>query len=300
MSTIETASPIEKKVSEKKSFLEKADDAVDILRRNRSLFELKRSGATTKQAIETTALDLSESDDQNLTESEKNLFGVIAHLGSFVTSDRVIEEIIEESEGQRLSRDDYDEVAYRKTHDLIPFNHALKELINTDSSSTKDQLDAGLTRLYMRLYYPDDPLVRQADVYDMHDQKLMRQISGDVLARISNNSNGMRHEIAAESMLAALGYHYEYEISPEEDSHGIDMYVYIDDAWVSIDVKSTQMSAEKELTKRKKSHAVWTGLEQADFKGAKGDQVNGTRIPFDIAYSHADSFVNRIRAVAQR
>jgi hypothetical protein len=285
---------------EKKPFLEKADDAINVLRQNRSLFEMKRSGATTTQAIETTALSLAESEDQNLSQSEKNLFGVIGHLGSYVVGERIIEEITEENSQGQMSRSEYEEMKYIKINNLIPFNHALKELINTDSSLTKDELDAGLTRLYMRLFYSDDPMVKYADRHNTHDQKLVREVSRDTLERISVSSNGMRHEIAAESMLAAAGYHCEYEVSTEEDSSGVDMYAYVDGEWVAVDIKASAISANNALTKRKRSHAVWTGLEQSDFKGAKGDQINGLRIPFDIALDHANDFVDRIRSVAHR
>jgi len=301
MSLAEITPTIEKpKLVEQKSFVERTDDVVESLRRNPSLFELKRSGKSTKEAIETTASILSTYEDLGYSESEKNILGVISHLGSFVTAQRRADEMGDRRDEGRMSIADRNEMARLKNNDLIPFNHAIKELIDTDSSLTKDELDASLTRLYMRLFYKEDPLVKKADSDGTHDQNLIKAVSQDALTSISVSTNGMRHEVAAESMLAAAGIDYDYQVSAEEDAQGADLFVYLNREWVYIDIKASEMSAKKALAKRSDSHAVWTGLTQSSFDGAKGNQKNGLRLSYAQAQNYSNDFVNRIFDVAHR
>lgn len=301
MSLVEIAPTVEKsKNSDQKSFIEKADDVVESLRRSPSLFELKRSGKSTKFAIEATALTLSTSENLGFSESEKNLLGVISHLGSFVTAQRRADEIGDRRDEGRLSSDERNEMNRLKNEDLIPFNHSIKELINTDSSLTKDELDVSLTRLYMRLFYKDDPLVKRAGVDGTRDQPLIKTVSQDALNSISVSTNGMRHEVAAEIMLAAAGIDYDYQVSAEEDAQGADLFVYINNEWTYIDIKASETSARKALAKRSDSHAVWTGLNPSAFTGVKGNQKDGLRLSFDKALEKSDAFVNRIYDVARR
>lgn len=301
MSLAEITSTIEKpKIAEQKSFQEKANDVVESLRRSRSLYELKRSGKSTKAAIESTALTLSTSEDLGFSESEKSLLGVISHLGSFVTAQRRADEMGNRRDEGRLSQSERNEMNRLKNEDLIPFNHSIKELINTDSSLTKDELDANMTRLYMRLFYKDDPLVKRADTDGTQDQNLIKTVSQDALNSISVSTNGMRHEVAAESMLTAAAIEYDYQVDPEEDAQGADLFVYINNEWTYIDIKASETSARKALAKRSDSHAVWTGLNPSAFTGAKGTQKNGLRLSYEEAMSHADAFVDRIYDVAHR
>jgi len=301
MSLAEITTTIERpKLVKQESFIERTDNVVELLRQSPSLFELKRNGASTTEAIETTALSLSDSDDQGFSESQKNILGVIGHLGSFVTAQRRADEMGNKRDEGRLSFEERAELSQLKNNDLIPFNHAIKELIDTDSSLTKDELDTSLARLYMRLFYKDDPIVHQAGPDSVRDKELISSVSKDALNSISISTNGMRHEVAAESMLAAAGIDYDYQVSAEEDAQGADLFIYLDAQWVHIDVKSSETSARKALEKRSDSHAVWTGLHPSAFTGARGNQKNGLRLSFDEARNHADAFVDRIYSVAQR
>jgi len=301
MSLAETAPTIERqKPDSHVLFMQKTDEVVESLKRTPSLFELKRSGATTKEAVEYTALTLSDSEDLGYSESQKNILGVIGHLGSFVTAQRRADELGSKRNEGQLNQDERSEMDYLKNYDLIPFNHAIKDLINTDSSLTKDQLDVSLARLYMKLFYKDDPVVTQADTDGIHDLNFRTAVSKDALNSISISTNGMRHEVAAESMLAVAGIDCDYHTSAQEDAKGADLFVYINDKWTYIDIKSSELSADKALAKRGDSHAVWTGLNPSSFTGAKDDQVNGIRLSDNEARKHADAFAKRIYAVAHR
>lgn len=301
MLLVETEPTIENiELVKQKSFLEKTDAVVESLGRSQSLYELRKSGKSTKEAVEMTALVLSESEDQGYSKSEKNLLGVISHLGSFVTAQRMADEMGHKRDEGRLSQRERNQMNILKDSDLIPFNHAIKELINTDSSLTKDELDVSLTRLYMKLFYRDDPMVKRADTDGIHDQNLIKAVSQDVLISISASTNGMRNEVAAETMLTAAGIEYDYQVSTSEDAQGADLFVYVDNEWIPIDIKASENGAKKALAKRSNSHAVWTGLHPSAFTGAKGDQINGLRLSFDEAVKHADAFVDRIYAVARR
>lgn len=301
MTTTETVPTIEKpKLLEHKSFPEKTESVVEALRRSQLLFDLKKSGKSTKEAVEIGALSLSESDDLGFSESEKNLLGVISHLGSFVTAQRRADELSDVAKDSRLSSDQRDELKVLKNNDIIPFNHTLKELINTNSSLTKDELDVGLTRLYMKLFYRDDPIVVRADTDGTHDQELIHAISQDAFSGISKTTNGMRHEIASEAMLLAANIDYNHQLSVEQDANGADYLVYVDYRWTYIDIKASQTRAVRALSKRPDSHAVWTGLKPADFTGLYGNQVNGLCIPFDKAKELSGAFVQQIYDVTRR
>ena len=285
---------------EQKSFIQKSDEVIDSLRRNKNLFELKKSGLSTKDAIETTALDIAASEGLGYTDSEKNILGVIGHLGSFVIGQKRASEISVQRENSYLNQEVRKELRELKVNTLIPFNHAIKELINTDSSLSKDVLDANLTRLYMRLFSSDDPLVVKATERGSLDQSVLGVVSRDALQQISVATNGMRHEIAAETILTAAGYSYDYNVNTNEDAQGADLFVYLESGWTHIDIKASEASANKALLSHRNSHAVWTGLNPSKFDGAKGDQSNALRVSFDTALESADGFIQRIYDVSQR
>ena len=301
MTTIEVSKPIERQIAtEHKPFSEKSNAMVEVLRRDKSLFEMKKAGYSTKDAVEATALKLAAAEGSEHSQSEKNLLNVIGHLGSFVIASRRADDLSNEAKDGYLSYDDRDELKNLKLNTLIPFNHSIKELINTDSTMTKSELDANLARLYMRMFSNDDPIVINERDSEGVAQSTLEYVSKDALNSVSVITNGMRHEIAAETMLSAAGYEFDYNVSAQEDARGADLFVYLETGWTYIDIKASEAAASKALSQRANSHAVWTGLRPSDFDGAKGSQTDAMRISFEEANSQADAFLARIYNVAQR
>lgn len=220
--------------------------------------------------------------------SDYNLLVATEQLGRFIEATSELNNIRNtiNYEFRRPNNDEKKYINWLKEEQIIPFNHTIKEIINTDSSFTIGGLSGALTQTYVGLY-GRHKVLSESIGYEINSSEVMKELR--------NIIDGMRHEVAAETLLAAANIDYDYEVSATEDRTGVDLFVIIDGQRHSIDIKRSQMAEARVLEKHPHSHAVWTGLKEKDFTGAKGDKTSSLTIPFETARIKSAAFVDRIR-----
>ena len=241
------------------------------------------------QAIDT----ILDSPDNGFNNLDTELLRTTASIGTFIEAQEELSFLEEKrSTHGRLSDDDYERTKELKLEYVIPFNHTLKSLINESPNVGISDFTSALAKTYQAAYGRYNALMPEQE----KDAQSIIPLN-EVMYRLKQITNGMRHEIAAETMLTAAGIAYDYDVSVEEDARGIDMVVYIDGQREPIDIKASFLAEDKARQKRGDSRAVWTELSREDFRGMKGNSDDALSIPYETAQYHAESFVDRIRTV---
>lgn len=231
--------------------------------------------------------------ESHLSKSEHALLNVVKGLGGFIEADDAVAKLSEaERDGKRLSQNQLFYRKKQKTEHLIPFNHSLKDLIDADPNTSMQTMAGSLAQAYGAVF-------SKSHVLDGGKPRHAEDIlSGrDVMSKLEATINGMRHEIAAETMLSTLGVDYDYDVSVSEDATGADLFVMIDGNYEAIDIKGSYTAERKAHERRSNSRAVWTGLEPSDFTGVKNNTHNAVSVSYDTAATKAEAFYDRILSV---
>jgi hypothetical protein len=235
--------------------------------------------------------------ENKLDDFDTSLLRVIGGLGSYIEADKESKALDEKFSKSHISEYEYDRRKELKTEYLIPFNHNLKTLITfAPSGISMDHLTVALTNTHTAVFSGHNVLHHSLTKAPSDVQE-----PSAVLYKLNQATNAMRHEVAVETMLDAARIEYDYDVSIEEDFNGIDIIVYIDGSREGLDIKSS-FAAE---TRAYDAHAndvhscraIWTGLEDADFTGMRGDTRNALTISYDVAKQKAALFVQSARLV---
>lgn len=200
-------------------------------------------GAATYRAIADTALSLTgytreQSDDVYRDEKalKQIVIGLMPSVYESQTELNLNRETMHPSEvGQHLDN-------------VVEYNHALRELVDYNPRADFREI---------MTFVADTANVLYADPRDVEG------IVGQTRARI----DGMRHEVAAESMF----WHFPGVVdvrsaTREEDKRGIDVVVeYEDGETEGFDIKASEQSASEANQKSYYPKAVWSGLGWEDF-----------------------------------
>lgn len=251
----------------------------------------KLSGA---QAFGEAAAALAQSPEE-IDDFDRSLLTTVSRLGTYMDAQREIDDInnvrdFEKQRGSDISQDDIERLAELKQEYMLPFNHAIKELILDNPALNAGELRDNLAVAYTAIYgrhntlHPEQPT-----------QEISRRPAEDVLYNIEAVINGMRHEVATETLFAAAGLNYDYNVTDEQDKHGRDIYAEVDGKWGGIDIKASFGKERKTHQRQRFSKAVWTGLTDADFRGPKDDTSDSVSISFATAKKYAPAFIDRIR-----
>lgn len=257
-----------------------------------SEYRIARSkGATHTEAFSNAIETIITDPNDAFNDYDHALFDTIAKLGKFVEAEKELENINDSRPfNGNLPSYSYERTKTLKREYIIPFNHSLKMLINEAPNATMRELTQSLTQVYGVVYSKENALNPKKPKDPSEIAK-----PSDIAHRLEQTINGMRHEIAAETMLSAAGVAYDYDISVEEDARGIDIIAYIDGNREPIDIKASIAAEQRARSKRHDSRAIWTGLEHADFSGIKGTAMGALSIPYTTAQAKSNSFVRSIR-----
>ena len=169
-----------------------------------------------------------------------------------------------------------------KYHEKIParrkvaeFNHAVKDMIDSNSTLTFNEV--------------------KTFILSMNQAINGRQASGPELEyEVSSLLVGMSHEIAFEQMLGFMpGVEYE-EATIDDDLHGADFLVSIDNSPMTpIDVKASQSAVRHKKAKAAENGytangAVWSHIDNKDFNGS-------FRIPNNLAKTRSVDLYNDLK-----
>lgn len=274
-------------------FQNRVAEIVNTVGRSSFYTEQRRGHIPHSEAFTAAADAILMDPESHLSKSEHALLDVVKNLGGFIEADDAVSRLSEtERNGKRLNQNQLFFRKKQKTEHLIPFNHSLKNLIDADPNVSMQTMAGSLAQAYgavfSKSYVLDGGKPRNAE--DI--------LSGrDVLGKLEATINGMRHEIAAETMLSTLGVDYDYDVSVSEDATGTDLFVMIDGKYEAIDIKGSYTAERKAHERRFNSRAVWTGLEQSDFTGVKNNTHNAVSVSYDTAATKAEAFYNRILGV---
>lgn len=244
-----------------------------------------------RQAAETVAADT----ENTLSLADRSLLQITAGLGIFVEAQHELASI--KADTPRADRT----IEHRLLDEhIIPFNHRLKDFINTHPNDELRTVSSALTNTYRFVYGRYDCLPREDVQYGTKPNPY------EALEGIQACLDGMRHEVAAESMLTAADYTFDHKVTTQEDATGADLFVYIDSIhggqpyWQGVDIKASQKALEYSLQSHPRSRAVWTGLGWEDFTGQNGKGRGTLSIPYATASEKADQFIDNIYSMVRR
>lgn len=199
---------------------------------------------------------------------EATRFQVISQLDEFYKAQIALNKLREQkSRGHHVSHD----LKLPHLTKLAKFNHALKEMIDTDSSLKFDETLAFLSRMYAGSHKNENLEDFEQELYWV--------------------MNGMRHELGAEQIVGTLGYDYDLP-TIDDDLGGADIIVYVDGSVVPLDIKSNMHLVHKvRAESRHPDQIVWSCLHDRDFH-------NGFRISPNLAAVRANEMEAQIRIAA--
>ena len=241
------------------------------------------------EALRLTADKIASDETSDLSEADRSLLSVVGNLGVFIQAQGKLNRIYDEKQGAHLSTDEYKEARSLKNERIIPFNHMLKEFINTHPNDELRIISNALANTYEKMF-------SRVDCLSPENETVSEVIDSDtVLEQLQSLLDGLRHEIAAESLLTAAGYEYSYETTVQDDATGSDLFVYLESGRQGIDIKSTRSGVERDRKKHRISKAVTTGLGWGDFTGMKGSTPGALSIPRSTAEAKAVAFIKNIQ-----
>lgn len=182
-----------------------------------------------------------------------------AKIPGWLESQSALDEIREDlSSMKRLpwSKRDHEQIAEielkKQQHldKMIDFNHLLRRMIDAEQFTKVSQVKK----------FAKSVLIAKGSVEN--DLNRADQYMGWAV-------NGMRHEIAAESVLNNMKGVSAEGASLEQEKMGIDLIIEKDGHTVLVDIKSTQRGADESNSKHHSTLAVWSGFENRDF----GDDI---------------------------
>lgn len=240
------------------------------------------------------AADAAVEDKENgLNQADRALLRVTGQLGVMAEARQELGEIYAD-DGFYPNYQERQLAKHLKETYVIPFNHALKDIINTHPNEEFNKITSALAGAH-NMIFSSHASFRPGEL--IHAQK---PSPVDVARGIEDCLNGMRHEVAAESMFAAADIDYDYDVSPEEDAAGVDIFVFRDGNREGVDLKASRTSAIRAQDRHPLSRAVWSGLNPTDFTGQKGTGRNTLSIPFSVAEAKSVAFVAEIDAMVER
>lgn len=233
---------------------------------------------------------MADDPDANLDRFERSILHLSSQLGKFTRGSMQLDDY---RENPHLSRAERSHMASVKVDNIIPFNHEIKELINDFPRLKMKDLAKNLTIAHSAIYSNYDPN-RPEQSRRNHEMS-----QSEVAYRFESGIEGMRHEIAAETLLSAAGIEYDYRISAEEDSTGNDLFVAIDGHWVGIDIKASFNAERRAYSRHRTSRAVWTTLQPEEFRGPNDNAAGCVSISYGVAQKHALEFESRVYRAAR-
>jgi hypothetical protein len=204
------------------------------------------SGSLSRGLIQEAAANIQA--DTKSSQMDKNIAGIYETLPGFLQAETLLHK-------SYLPDDQYEKLRLNR----VLFNESLKNIIDTDPKTTTEELHRYTTDAALTYGYKGNELAFISEATDTTIQ-------------------GMRHELALESVLYRIGYEVE-ETTPQDDLHGIDYRIEREDGTrISIDVKASEAAAERSIqnsndwhrnngtTKPANELVLYSGFTKYDFE----------------------------------
>jgi len=175
---------------------------------------------------------------------------MIGLLDDFASGEHALDMIRERSAaGERVSREE----RVAEVTKTVRFNHALRELIDTNQKLTLREIErfVGATSL---------------ELYDSKDER------DYLLNKLRQCMVGMQHEVVAEQALWTIdGVEDVIHAGVEDELRGIDLKVVYNGLPINLDIKASKRAEEAATMKsqgyRRSSVIVWSGTTSTDLNG---------------------------------
>lgn len=250
--------------------------------------ELKGRGTPHPAAFKRVSERMATDTKSELNDADRSLLRVVGALGEFTQAQHELSTIYESAENRYLNEDEKWTARNLKQEYIIPFNHHLKEFINTHPNDEIRTVSSALTNAYGTIFSRYECIDKKDTIYGSSPS------AQEAFTQMQATLDGMRHEVAAETIIDAAGYTYDREVSAVEDAHGNDLFIYLESGWEGLDVKASPISAANDRSKHRFSRAVWSGLDWGDFKGIKGTGHGTLSIPYATAEEKSDTFIKNV------
>lgn len=231
-------------------------------------------------------MDLETNEATSARSSEGYRFSVVARVSDFIDASLKLDELEYMRSHGSISKDKYQESRKELIPRTINFNHAIKELIDNDPNATLSEVQNLIVSSYHAAHYQD-----------LRDNPASRNEMHNYVTKTAETTlNGIRHELAINFMLSSL-YEVRGEVSPEEDSKGIDLVILGRDAVpdIGIDCKASKARAESAREERYNYDRIilYSGASYEDF----GDKL---RISGNVADRLRPALLEQLEAEAKR
>jgi hypothetical protein len=264
-------------------------------------FERNRhEGYNTNRALARTALELTGMNHQHGVEDtyEPQLTAITpeiarnAMIGALPALVHGLEGIREYHTNGSMSSREYRSMKSR----TIPFNHAVKAMIEQNTSLDFQNVTATVATLYgvmNRERWGDNRSGYETEAKWFNGQfdSLLRGMQQEVLAhQIISSINQVDPVIDPKTGRSHPRVAIDTNVSIEDDLHGADMYITLDGVTFPIDIKASERTAEN--TRKKSSHPkaiITTGFTAKDLNGA-------FRINSKLARRAAPEMLQKLRA----
>ena len=206
------------------------------------------------------ALAAEHTRETGLRSAEGDVYNVIAHLKEFADASITLDRLRNNPHTTRQDRE-------RQLERIIPFNHAVRELIDGSPQLTLGELNHFLTSMYVS---------SRAQTWKSADERTITTKWFD--NEVKSVLVGMSHEIATEQIIGMIPSDVEIDYAKadgekynpvEQEMNGVDLDLIYHGRELPIDVKASQRSATEK--RRNGGPAIWSGCREEDFF------VNGAR-----------------------
>lgn len=269
-------------------------DLAKQVRDSEAYVELKGRGTPHPAAFKSVSERMASDTKGELNDADRALLRVVGSLGEFTQAQHELSTIYETAKGRYLDEDEKWVARNLKKEFIIPFNHHLKEFINTHPNDEIRTVSSALTNAYGTIFSRYECIDKKDTMYRSSPSPQ------EAFSQIQATLDGMRHEVAAETIIEATDYSYDREVSADEDAHGNDLFIFLESGWEGLDVKASPMAVAKARSEHRFSRAVWSGLEWGDFTGIKGTGHGTLSIPYATAVEKSDMFIQNVYEMVGR
>lgn len=225
------------------------------------------------------ALALLETQDSGHRTKEGDRLNVAGYVGQFIEA----QDELDEAYSYGAPADKIRDIKRR----IIPFNHAVKDLIDNDPMAGFNEVNRFVLEVYAT--------TSRGDLAAMSDDEKTKKIN-TVRRQTLQVLSGMRHEIAAQQLFGHLGYDVDAQVGAEDELRGVDM-VLTDDTNTSyaVDIKANQRDALEARAKDRSNRRliIWSTVPSSDFDGH-------FRLPADVVALRAPDIEHELAAELRR
>lgn len=158
---------------------------------------------------------------------------------------------------------------------IIPFNHAVRSIVDAESQLKPDELIGFISSFYFNSHQ------NSWQAANMSQAEIMQKMWG-FKQEVEGRLAGMCQEIWTEQMLYQLGYECDTDVTVAEEARGIDGYFSLHGGnWIPYDTKANKNHVDKARAYEHRHPVLWSSVSTAQAT------KTGFRLPPVLMQRHA-------------